>query len=283
MECPEGPPTSGQDSIWSLPITDARSADVRGDRPARPLAGLRPDTAGAIYGTIVAMAVIAGTAADPGHGKALSLTVATLAVFWLAHVYAQTLSHHLKGAKRLEWPAVKAAMVEEQPLLEGPLPMLVVLVLGSCTCSRVARPSGWPCGSAWPSWSPGASSTRAGSGGAGRRRSPRAWSTVCSGWRSCSSRWSCTDRGHGCPAAASTAGWAGRRPRNSMSASTTSSASVRPRTTLPVGRPQNTRARAARATAPMRRAFLLAYTQLPTGPVENPARSAPRPASRWRG
>ena len=41
-ECPEGPPTSGQDSIWSLPITDARSADVRGDRAARPLAGLRP-------------------------------------------------------------------------------------------------------------------------------------------------------------------------------------------------------------------------------------------------
>ena len=77
------------------------------------------------------MAVIAGTAADPGHGKALWLTLATLAVFWLAHVYAQTLSHHLKGAKRLEWPAVKAAMVEEQPLLEGPVPMLVVLALGT--------------------------------------------------------------------------------------------------------------------------------------------------------
>ena len=89
-----------------------------------------PDTAGAIYGTIAAMAVIAGTAADPGHGKALSLTVATLFVFWLAHVYAQTLSHHLKGARRLEWPAVKAAMVEERPLLEGPLPLLVVLALG---------------------------------------------------------------------------------------------------------------------------------------------------------
>jgi hypothetical protein len=89
-----------------------------------------PDTAGAIYGTIVAMAVIAGTATDPGHGKALWLTVATLSVFWLAHVYAQTLSHHIKGAKRLEWPAVKAAMVEERPLLEGPVPMLLVLVLG---------------------------------------------------------------------------------------------------------------------------------------------------------
>jgi hypothetical protein len=91
---------------------------------------LAPDTAGAIYGTIVAMAVIAGTAAEPGHGKALWLTVATLFVFWLAHVYAQTLSHHLRGAKRLEWPAVKAAMVEERPLLEGPVPLLVVLALG---------------------------------------------------------------------------------------------------------------------------------------------------------
>lgn len=89
-----------------------------------------PDTAGAIYGTIIAMAVIAGTAADPGHWTALALAVATLFVFWLAHVYAQTLSHHLKGARRLEWQAVKAAMVEERPLLEGPVPLLVVLALG---------------------------------------------------------------------------------------------------------------------------------------------------------
>jgi hypothetical protein len=89
-----------------------------------------PDTAEAIYGTIAAMAVIAGTAADPGHGKALWLTAATLFVFWLAHVYAQTLSHHLRGARRLEWSAVKAAMDEEWPLLEGPIPILVVLALG---------------------------------------------------------------------------------------------------------------------------------------------------------
>jgi hypothetical protein len=89
-----------------------------------------PDTAGAIYGTIVAMAVIAGMAAEPGHAKVLAVTVATLFVFWLAHVYAQTLSHHLRGAKRLEWPAVKAAMAEELPLLEGPLPILLVLSLG---------------------------------------------------------------------------------------------------------------------------------------------------------
>ena len=90
-----------------------------------------PDTAGAIYGTIAAMAVIAGTASSDSHTKPLALTVATLSVFWLAHVYAQALSHHLRGARRLEWAAVREAMVEERPLLEGPLPLLVVLALGA--------------------------------------------------------------------------------------------------------------------------------------------------------
>ena len=90
-----------------------------------------PDTAGAIYGTIAAMAVIAGSAADPEHAKPLRLTVATLAVFWLAHVYAQALSHHLRGAKEPDWSVIRRAMAEERPLLEGPLPLLVLLALGT--------------------------------------------------------------------------------------------------------------------------------------------------------
>ena len=89
-----------------------------------------PDTAEAIYGTIAAMAVIAGAARDPGHGTVLWLTVATLLVFWLAHVYARTLSHHLRGERRPGWSAVAEAMAEERDLLDGPVPLLVVLVLG---------------------------------------------------------------------------------------------------------------------------------------------------------
>jgi hypothetical protein len=89
-----------------------------------------PDTAGTIYGTILAMAVIAGSAVHPDHGRTLWLTVATLLVFWLAHVYAQTLAHHLRGASRPSWAAVRLAMAEEQPLLEGPVPMLVLVALG---------------------------------------------------------------------------------------------------------------------------------------------------------
>lgn len=89
-----------------------------------------PDTAGAIYGIIAAMAVIAGTASSSSHAKPLSLTVATLLVFWLAHVYAQSLAHHLRGKARPDWAAVRAAMAEERPLLEGPVPMLALLALG---------------------------------------------------------------------------------------------------------------------------------------------------------
>jgi hypothetical protein len=53
----------------------------------------------------------------------LRLTVATLVVFWLAH--------HLWGARKLEWSAILAALVEERPLLEGPALLLVLLALGS--------------------------------------------------------------------------------------------------------------------------------------------------------
>jgi hypothetical protein len=103
------------------------------EAPARPSHWrvFAPDTAGAIYGTIAAMAVIAGSAPDPEHAKPLQLTLATLFVFWLAHVYAQALSHHLRGAKRLDWSVVTRAMAEERPLLEGPLPILAVVALGT--------------------------------------------------------------------------------------------------------------------------------------------------------
>jgi hypothetical protein len=89
-----------------------------------------PDTAGAIYGTIAAMAVVAGTAHDPGHMRVLALTVAALAVFWLAHVYAHALGHHLRWARRLNWPAIRAAMAEERALLEGPAPCWCCSSLG---------------------------------------------------------------------------------------------------------------------------------------------------------
>ncbi|GAA1552798.1 hypothetical protein GCM10009789_02960 [Kribbella sancticallisti] len=89
------------------------------------------DSAGAIYGTIVAMAVIASAAHDPTRGRALELTLSTLCVFWLAHVYADALAHHLQGSRRLDLPAIRAAMADQVPLLLGPLPCLLPLGMDS--------------------------------------------------------------------------------------------------------------------------------------------------------
>ena len=89
------------------------------------------DSAGAIYGTIAAMAVIASGAQDADIGRLLVVTVGTLCVFWLAHVYADALSHHLRGAHHLDVAAIRGAMVREWPLISGPVPMLVVLALGA--------------------------------------------------------------------------------------------------------------------------------------------------------
>ena len=77
-----------------------------------------PGSAGAIYGTIAAMAVIAGAAREPSHGRVLALAAGTVCVFWLAHVYARALAHHLRGARGVGWPVVTAAMAEQRPMLE---------------------------------------------------------------------------------------------------------------------------------------------------------------------
>jgi hypothetical protein len=92
--------------------------------------GGRTDAAGAIYGTVAAMAVIAGAARYQSDAQVFALTVVTLLVLWLAHVYAETLAHHLKGGGRPAWSAVVAAMTKERTMLEGPAPMLIVLALG---------------------------------------------------------------------------------------------------------------------------------------------------------
>jgi hypothetical protein len=89
------------------------------------------DSAGAIYGTIAAMAVIAGGAHKASTGQLLAVTFATLGLFWLAHVYADALAYHLRGTRRLNWPAVSAAMAEQWPLITGPLPCLIFLALGA--------------------------------------------------------------------------------------------------------------------------------------------------------
>jgi hypothetical protein len=92
--------------------------------------GVRTHAAGAIYGTIAAMAVIGAAARNQSDAQILALTVVTLLILWLAHVYAETLAHHLKQGGEPDWNAAVTAMREEWAMLIGPAPMLLVLGLG---------------------------------------------------------------------------------------------------------------------------------------------------------
>jgi hypothetical protein len=86
---------------------------------------------GAIFGVITAAAVIAAAAGhDAPLEEILTGTVVTLVVFWLAHVYAEVVAHHISGRHRPSLSAVRAAMVAELPVLEGPMLSLLLLLAG---------------------------------------------------------------------------------------------------------------------------------------------------------
>lgn len=81
------------------------------------------DYAGAIYGSLLAASVVAGT--SPGHepaptGQLIVLLLATGVVFWLAHVYAAVVGERsadgllsldkYRASARREWPIVQASV-----------------------------------------------------------------------------------------------------------------------------------------------------------------------------
>jgi hypothetical protein len=75
--------------------------------------------------------VIAATAAG---GKSadliLAATVATLLVFWLAHVYAEFLEHQVRHGSP-EWKALAAIMGRELSMLAAPALSILFLLLGA--------------------------------------------------------------------------------------------------------------------------------------------------------
>lgn len=84
----------------------------------------------AVYGTIVATAVIAASARTHRAGVILVATVATLLVFWLAHVYAETIAHGLHHG-RLGLQRVPTIMAEELSMLAAPALSLLFLLLAA--------------------------------------------------------------------------------------------------------------------------------------------------------
>jgi hypothetical protein len=99
--------------------------------PWRRLAIVAANPRGAIYGTIVASAMIAATSAG---GKSpdliLTATVTTLLVFWLAHVYAHFLDHEVRH-DRTRLKVLASIMGQELSMVAAPALSIVFLLFGA--------------------------------------------------------------------------------------------------------------------------------------------------------
>ena len=87
--------------------------------------------AGAVYGTILVMSVIAAADFREDLWTSLAIVLVTGAVFWLAHVYAQALALSLDEHRRISVTAVRSVARHEWPLLQAALPPSLVLLLGA--------------------------------------------------------------------------------------------------------------------------------------------------------
>jgi hypothetical protein len=89
---------------------------------------------GGLYGTVLVLAVITALS-KPGHeeGAAVILggVVASALVFWIVHVYADTLAERVATPDR-SWRAIAAHVArEELPIVEAAIPPAVPLLLGT--------------------------------------------------------------------------------------------------------------------------------------------------------
>jgi hypothetical protein len=113
----------------------ARSVDSDGlmGLGARLLYGTRERIAGTIYGTIVALGVLAA-GADSATIDAWELDVimvATITVLWLAHVYAHAIQESLASETRLSLASVRDLAHRERAILLAAVVPAAALLLGA--------------------------------------------------------------------------------------------------------------------------------------------------------
>ncbi|TVL92493.1 hypothetical protein CD790_12525 [Streptomyces sp. SAJ15] len=91
---------------------------------------IRTDYGGAVYGSLLAASVVAGTAAS-GHYSRVELIVLLLAtgvVFWAAHVYARLAGERILH-QALSWREVRRVGAAERPTVEASVPPAVAVAV----------------------------------------------------------------------------------------------------------------------------------------------------------
>lgn len=112
--------------------------------------------AGAVYGTVVAGSVIAAESASEVHLPRLTVTVlATLALYWLAHTYAEIVDLRITRARRPLGHELREVVRDESAIVAASFsPLSVVLVARALglsertavqvgLCSVVLELAGW--------------------------------------------------------------------------------------------------------------------------------------------
>ncbi|HZE29121.1 MAG TPA: hypothetical protein VE055_03415 [Gaiellaceae bacterium] len=86
---------------------------------------------GFIYGTILALAVlVGGVNAFPGDAwKIVVLLSVTALVFWLAHVYADSLAHVVSENQHLSLAELRRIARRESSIIEAAIPPVAALLL----------------------------------------------------------------------------------------------------------------------------------------------------------
>jgi positive regulator of sigma E activity len=90
------------------------------------------NAAGAIYGTLLVTALVAGLSEDPDYSPTdiLVSVVSTAVVFWLAHAYARVLGERLEGDRRGARALIRTAAADEWPLMQAAVLPSAALLLG---------------------------------------------------------------------------------------------------------------------------------------------------------
>jgi hypothetical protein len=94
---------------------------------------LPANAARAIYGQILVTSMVGALSEDSDiDAEYILVSVgATMLVFWLAHVYAETMSRGLEAGRHVGWAEFRALAVDEWPLVQATFPTAIVLALGA--------------------------------------------------------------------------------------------------------------------------------------------------------
>jgi hypothetical protein len=89
--------------------------------------------AGAVYGQILVLSVVAALSEDESFTatELLAGVSVTAIVFWLAHAYAEAIAMQVAQAKQLSWREVGRIVAQEWPIAQAAVPTAVLLALGA--------------------------------------------------------------------------------------------------------------------------------------------------------